>query len=219
VEAARAALLDPADVIDGSARVLRLHSPVDGVTLRRVRESAAVVAAGEPIVEVADTSELEIISDYLSPDAVRIQPGMPVIIARWGGDTPLNGTVRTVEPHGFLKVSALGVEEQRVWVVTDLTSPRELWSGLGDGYRVETQVVLWSSGDVLQVPTAALFRAPSGSWAAFIVRDGTAHRQAVEIGHRNGLSAEVIDGLAEGDTVILHPPDGLGDGARVRARG
>ncbi len=218
VEVAQAALLDPSEIAGGKARVLRLHSPVDGVVLRRVHESATVVTAGEPIVEVADTSELEIISDYLSKDAVQIRPGMPVRIERWGGKEPLEGVVRTVEPHGFLKISALGVEEQRVWVISDITSPRKLWAHLGDGYRVETQVVLWGSDAVLQVPTAALFRASDGGWAVFTVSDGRASQQPVEIGQRNGLAAQVLSGLEQGATVVLYPPDSLEDGTRVRAR-
>ena len=220
LEAANAALLEP---VSGSAvgpegPVLELRSPVDGVVLRRLRRSEAVVPQGEPLVEVADPAQLEVVADYLSSDAVAMRPGMPVIIDRWGGDEPLHGRVRLVEPAGFMKISALGVEEQRVWVVIDIVDPLESWQTLGDGYRVESKVVIWSADEVIRVPTAALFRAGDG-WAVFVAEDGRARVRAVEIGRRNGLQAELKEGLEEGDLVVIHPPDTVIDGVRIEQRG
>ncbi len=217
VAQARAALLEPGKG-NGGRGTLTVRSPVDGVVLERLRESAGVVAAGTPLLVVGDPSELEIASDYLSTDAVQIRPGMPVRIERWGGDGPLAGVVRRVEPHGFLKVSALGVEEQHVNVVTDFAEPRERWAALGDGYRVETAVVTWEGSSVLRVPVGALFRS-GGDWAVFGISEGRARLTTIELGHRGDLAAEVVSGLDQGDTVILHPPDSVSDGTRVAARG
>jgi HlyD family secretion protein len=142
---------------------------------------------------------------------------MRVQFERWGGDEPLAGVVRTVEPAGFTKVSALGVEEQRVLVIADITSPPALWERLGDGYRVEAGFILWEAADVLQIPASALFRA-GGEWYAFTVEDDRARRHKVEIGHRNGLQAQVLGGFKGGETVIVHPDDTLEDGSRVKDR-
>ncbi len=217
VSQARAALLEPGTGSHGRG-TLTVRSPVDGVVLERLRESAGPVAAGTPLLVVGDPAGLEIASDYLSTDAVQIRPGMRVEIGRWGGGDPLAGVVRRVEPHGFLKVSALGVEEQRVNVISDFTEPRSRWEALGDGYRVETHVVTWEGSSVLQVPTGALFRR-DGGWAVFAIAGGRARLTKVELGHRSDLAAEILSGLAEGDTVILHPPDSVSDGTRVEARG
>jgi HlyD family secretion protein len=219
LEAARAALIEPGwgARIEAGRPTLTLRSPIDGVVLRRLHESEAVVPQGEPLVEVADLSSIEVIADFLSTDAVRIKPGMPVLIDQWGGGAALKGKVRRVEPSGFQKVSALGVEEQRVWVVTDFEDPRTAWQSLGDGYRVEVRVVIADRQDVLEAPTSALFRRGDG-WAVFIVRDGVARPRAVQVGQRNGTAAEVVGGLARGDRVIVHPPDTLGDGTRVVER-
>jgi HlyD family secretion protein len=219
LESANAALLEPSMAGEGSSRrALRITAPVDGVVLVRHRESESVVAVGEPLLEVADPERLEVIADYLSSDAVRIRPGMSATIERWGGDTPLDARVRRVEPAGFMKLSALGVEEQRVWVILDLESPHAVWAGLGDGYRIEARVVLWSGDDVLQVPTSSLFRDDDGSWAVLIDDDGRASHRRIEIGHRNGLAAEVVSWLDEGDVVIVHPPDTVDDGSRISHR-
>lgn len=217
LEAANAVLLDPVEETDSVASVLELRSPVDGVVLRRIRESAAVVAQGEPLLEVADSTEIEVIADFLSKDAVQIRPGMQVILERWGGEEDLNGRVRLVEPAGFMKISALGVEEQRVWVVVELVDDSEVWQGLGDDFRVEVRVVVWTAEDALRVPTAALFR-DGESWAVFVDDDGRARLRPVETGHRNGLQAEVLVGLSESDVVIIHPPDSIGDGSRIARR-
>ncbi len=161
----------------GSSKVV-LHSPVDGEVLQRLRESSAVVGAGEPLLEVADPDELEIVADYLSTDAVRIRPGDPARIERWGGERALVARVRRVEPYGFTKVSALGVEEQRVNVILDFADPHEAWSALGDGYRVETRVIVWQSADVLKVPVSALFRPPGAEGETGRAADGGQGREA-----------------------------------------
>jgi len=218
--AARASLLETTMEETGrndSGRVITLRSPVDGLVLRRLRESEAVVPAGEALLEIADPAELEIVSDLLSTDAVRIRRGNPVLIEQWGGERPLRGVVRRVEPSGFTKISALGVEEQRVNVVIDFEDPREAWEALGDGYRVEVRVVVWERDEVLKVPTSSLFRDGDG-WAVFAVEEGRAVLRPLEIGQRNALEAEVLSGLGEGDQVIVHPSDSVADGVAVMAR-
>jgi HlyD family secretion protein len=201
----------------GRLENLTLRSPIDGVVLRRLRESEAVVPAGEPLLEVGDPANLEIVADYLSADAVAMRPGMPVEIERWGGQRPLSGRVRRVEPGGFLKISALGVEEQRVNVIIEFEDPRKAWEALGDGYRVDVRVVTWQGSDVVKVPGSALFRQGNG-WAVFLVRDRRAELRSVEVGHRGELEAEIRSGLAPADTVIVHPPEDLERGAKVKQR-
>ena len=192
-------------------------APVDGVVLKRLRESATVVPIGEPLLEIGDPASLEIVSDLLSTDAVRVSRGAPVIIDQWGGSGPLEGLVRRVEPSGFLKVSALGVEEQRVNVVIDFageTGP----GNLGDGFRVEVRIVTWQETAVLKVPVGALFRRGE-EWAVFLVDGGRARLQPLQVGQRNDREGQILNGLSEGQTVVVHPPDTLTDGARVRVRG
>lgn len=218
LEVAKAALMHTAGGSESVDREpMTLTSPIDGVVLSRLRESESVVAAGEPLLEVADPSRLEIVSDFLSTDAVRIAPGSPVYIEQWGGDTRLEATVRRVEPSGFTKISALGVEEQRVNVIIDFADPREAWEALGDGYRVEVQVVIWRGDEVTKVPTSALFRHETG-WAVFTVEDDTAHLVPVEIGHRNSLEAEVLSGIEVGTMLLVHPSDEVTDGIAVEER-
>ncbi|MFB3855143.1 MAG: efflux RND transporter periplasmic adaptor subunit [Vicinamibacterales bacterium] len=218
LEAANAALLEPASAAPGSpSGALTLTSPIDGVVLRRVRESEAVVQPGEPLVEVGNPNDLEIVADYLSTDAVRIRPGMPVLVEQWGGGRTLRARVRRVEPAGFMKISALGVEEQRVWVVIDFENPEDA-KALGDAYRVETRVVVWEQPDVLQVPTSAVFR-QEGQWAAYAVENGRAVLRRVRIGERNSTAVAIEEGLSANDRVILHPPDTVTDGVQVTARG
>ena len=197
---------------------MTLRAPIDGVVLRRLRESEAVVATGEPLLEVADPAKLEIVSDLLSTDAVRVSPGDRALIEQWGGGATLSGVVRRVEPSGFTKVSALGVEEQRVLTIVDLVSPPEAWQRLGDGYRVEAVFVLWEAGDVLQLPQSALFPGPEGEPCAFVLDGEVARRRAVTVGQRNGLQAQVLDGAREGERAITHPPDSVVDGRPVRVR-
>jgi HlyD family secretion protein len=215
LEVARAALIAPAGT---SAKPVILRSPVDGVVLRRLRESEATVMAGEPLIEIGDVSNLEIVADYLSTDAVRIEPGMPAIIDRWGGGDSLRARVRRVEPVGFVKVSALGVEEQRVNVILDFVDPREVWQGLGDGYRVEVRVIEWAAPKVLKVPSSALFRDGEG-WAVFALGpEQRVAKRAVTIGRDTGTEAEVLSGLSEGDRVVLHPSDRIEEGVVVAPR-
>lgn len=212
--AARAA----AGVTGGSApppAVLR--SPVAGRVLAVHGRSGGPVSPGQPLIEIGDTRAIEVIADVLSQDAVRIAPGTRVIIDQWGGDGELEAVVTRVEPEGTTRISALGVEEQRVPVRADITSPAAAWAGLGSGYRVLARFVLWEGTDVLQVPTSALFRSGDG-WAVFVARDGRAVRQAVEIGHQAGLAAEIVSGLSAGERVVVHPPNELADGTRISQR-
>ena len=219
LDRARAALLRPAVAAPPRrpAQALSLRAPADGVVLRRLHESEAVVPQGEPLLEIADTSSLEVIADFLSADAVNIEPGQPVSIEQWGGPEPLNGRVRRVEPSGFLKVSALGVEEQRVWVVIDFEDPRSAWRSLGDGYRVEARVVIWERPRVRRAPAGSLFRA-GDAWAVFVVEGGRAALRRVEVGRRSGVAAEILSGVRAGETVIVHPPDVVSGGTRVAGR-
>jgi len=200
----------------GGGGTVTLVAPVDGVVLKRLRESASVVPVGEPLLEIGDPATLEIVADFLSTDAVRISPGHPVVIDQWGGSQPLEGKVRRVEPSGFMKVSALGVEEQRVNVIVDFADEAEP-AQLGDAYRVEVRIITWREESVLKVPVGALFRRGQ-DWAVFRVDEGRAREQKVEIGQRNDREAQVLNGLAEGQAVILHPPDTLNDQDRVRVR-
>ena len=199
-------------------RAIDLKSPIDGVVLRRLRESASVVPAGEPLLEIADPEKLEIVSDMLSTDAVRIRPGHHVLIEQWGGDRTLTGRVRKVEPFGFTKISALGVEEQRVNVIVDFEDVREAWEALGDGYRVEIRVVIWEEDDVLKIPSSSLFR-HGEKWAVYRVDElSLATLQDVEVGQRNAREAQVLKGLTEGDQVIAYPNDQIESGVEVTPR-
>jgi HlyD family secretion protein len=202
---------------DVSGRVVTVTAPVNGVVLKRVRESETVVPAGEPLLEIGDPHGLEIVADLLSTDAVRVKPGARTMVEQWGGDKKLEARVRRIEPAGFTKISALGVEEQRVNVVLDFTNPAAAWAALGDAYRVEVRIVIWEAADVLKVPTSALFR-DGEKWAVYVASDDRARRTLIEIGQQTGQEGEVLSGLAEGARVILHPGDTLTDGARVKPR-
>jgi HlyD family secretion protein len=218
LEAARAELLSAAGRgMDGARERVRVRSPVDGRVLAVPQRSERAVREGEPLIEVGDPGSLEVEVDVLSSDAVRIRPGSGVVFTRWGGEGTLEGKVRRVEPAGFTKVSALGVEEQRVLVIADIISPRERWRELGDGYRLEAAFVLWEGEDVLQVPSGALFRHGEG-WAVFAAEKGRAALRPVTVGRRSGRSAQILSGLAEGDSVIVHPSEEIRDGVRVRER-
>jgi HlyD family secretion protein len=203
---------------DPAARRIVIRSPIDGVVLKRYRESEAVVPAGEPLLEVGDAGRLEIVSDLLSSDAVKVRAGQAVLVEQWGGEAPLRARVRRVEPAGFMKVSALGVEEQRVNVVMDFEDPREAWAALGDAYRVEVRIVVSEGEGVVKVPTSSLFRSGEG-FAVFAVDGGRARLRPVVVGRRNGLEAEIISGLEPDQVVVVHPSDAVRDGARVSARG
>jgi HlyD family secretion protein len=192
-------------------------APVDGVVLRRIRESETVVPAGDPLVEIGDPARLEIVVDLLSGDAVRVKPGARALVDQWGGERTLEARVRRVEPSGFTKISALGVEEQRVNVILEFVDPVEAWKALGDGYRVEPRIVLWESENVLKVPTGALLRTGE-RWGVYLIRDGRAALTPITIGHQNGQEAEVVAGLDPGAVLILHPGDTIADGVRVAPR-
>jgi HlyD family secretion protein len=218
LEAARTALSYTGDNNRSNPEAnVQVRSPIDGRILAIHQECEGVVAAGQSLLVVGDIRSLEIETDVLSEDAVRIKPGMRIEFHRWGGETALQGQVRTVEPVGFTKISALGVEEQRVLVISDITSDPAEWQDLGDGYRVEAEFILWESDDVLQIPASALFRFNDG-WALFVMEDGKAIRRAVKVGKRNGLSAQILEGLAEGEKVITHPDNKIDDGVSVKPR-
>lgn len=217
LEGARAALTRAGASGGRQGDRVTVRAPATGRVLAVRHESEGVVPAGTPLLEIGDPDRLEVEVDVLSADAVRIRPGTAVRFERWGGDGPLEGKVRVVEPVGFTKVSALGVEEQRVLVLVDITSPREEWKRIGDGYRLEASFVLWEEKDVLQVPSGALFRTGERS-AVYVVEKGRAKARTVEIGRQNGLAAQLLSGLAEGETVILHPGDAVAEGKKVRPR-
>jgi HlyD family secretion protein len=209
VEAARAALLQGGQ---GSSNAVPVRSPVNGRVLRVPEQSERVVAASAPLLELGNAGALEVIADVLSSDAVRIGVGNPVEIVEWGGDLPLRGRVRTIEPSAFTRVSALGVDEQRVNVIVDILDPP---ASLGDGFRVEIRATVWESPNVLTVPASAIFQR-GGQWSVFVTGDGRARHRIVQIGHRTGSQAEVLSGLREGEEVILFPSDRIDDGVRVR---
>ncbi|MEW6720789.1 MAG: HlyD family efflux transporter periplasmic adaptor subunit [Thermodesulfobacteriota bacterium] len=194
-----------------------VRSPATGRVMAVARESEGVVAAGTPLMVVGDPARIEVEVDVLSADAVRIAEGTPVRFKRWGGDGVLEGRVRRVEPTGFTKISALGVEEQRVFVIVDFTSPREIWERIGDGYRLVAGFVLWEEKDVLQVPEGAVFR-KGDRHAVYAVAGGRAKVREVTIGKRNGFAAQVLSGLTEGETVVVHPGDSVSDGRKVAPR-
>lgn len=219
---ARARLLDlGGGDRDGSPRrgddPIDMRAPIDGVVLRVLHESEGVVAVGEPLLELGDPGDLEIVADFLSSDAVRIRAGASVVIDRWGGETPIAGRVARVEPSGFTKISALGVEEQRVNVIIDFADGAVDGTGIGDGFRVEARVVVWQGEDVLQVPAGSLFRTGEG-WSVYRVDNGRARLHAVEIGARTPTHVEVLGGFEAGDEVVQHPGDSLAEGTRIRPR-
>jgi HlyD family secretion protein len=200
---------------EAAGRIVSVAAPVSGVVLKRMRESESIVPAGDPLIEIANPRQLEMVADLLSTDAVRVKPGARAIVEEWGGEKTLDARVRRIEPAGFTKISALGVEEQRVNVILDFVDSAAAWAALGDAYRVEVRIVLWESPSVLLVPTSALFRV-GDSWAVFIVDADRARRALVTLGHQTGQQAEVVSGLSEDARVILHPVDTLTDGARVK---
>ena len=197
--------------------VLPLLAPVDGVVLRVFTESAGVVQAGQPLLEIGDPASLEVVVEVLTTEAVAIEVGDPVELVRWGGGESLHGRVRVKEPSAFTTRSALGVEEQRVRVVIELQDPPEQRAGLADGYRVEARIEVDAVDDVLLLPSSALFRDGEG-WAVYTVRAGVAHEVAVELGLENADHAEVRSGLREGDVVIVHPGDTIREGVLVAPR-
>ncbi|MBL8823554.1 MAG: HlyD family efflux transporter periplasmic adaptor subunit [Planctomycetia bacterium] len=197
--------------------IYELYSPINGRILRVYQESAGPVTPGTRLVEVGDPTDLEVEVDVLSSDAVKIKPGARVFLERWGGTQTLTGRVRLVEPAGFLKLSALGVEEQRVYIIIDFDDLKKSDSALGDGYRVDARIVIWEGKDVLKVPTGALFRS-QGEWAVFRVVNQRSQLTKLQLGRKNSAEAEVLGGLSEGDQVILHPSDRIQHEVKVRSR-
>lgn len=201
-----------------SDSAIPLPSPISGRVLRVLQQSATTLPAGTPVVEIGDTQgDLEIVVELLSTDAVQVAEGNRVIIDNWGGAEALNGVVERVDPWGFTKYSALGVEEQRVNAVIQFTDPPEARASLGHGFRVEARIVVWEDPDTLIVPSSALFR-ENGDWRVFAVSEGIATITPVDIGRNNGLDAQVLSGLEEGQEVIVFPAAGLEDGAMVTRR-
>jgi len=190
-------------------------SPVSGRVLRVFQESARVVPSGLPLLEVGEPTDLELRIEVLSRDGVAIRPGARVIVEQWGGAEPLEARVRLVEPSAFTKISALGVEEQRVYVIADFVDPVEKRPTLGDNYRIEARVVVWEGKNVLRVPAGALFQR-GGLWQTFVVARGKTNLRTVKIGRSNGLETEILDGLKEGERVAVYPGDKVGDGTRVK---
>ena len=214
---ADAALMQTQTPGEVAAKPVEIIAPVNGYVLTVFEESARVVAQGTPIMEVGDPADLEAEIELLSSDAVGVRPGAEVSIEQWGGGNPLRGKVTLIEPGGFTKISALGVEEQRVKVRVNFTDPIPPEHPLGDRFRVEARIVTWKSERVLQVPTGVLFRR-GGDWMTFVFDGGRARITKVEIAHNNGVAAEVLSGLSEGQRVLLHPPDTVADGAAVKQR-
>lgn len=208
------ALLVATEALENGPERREVRAPIAGRVLRVMQESEAMVASGAPLLELGDPTDLEVVVDVLTTESVGIRPGAPVAIERWGGTASLQGRVRRVEPGAFTRVSALGVEEQRVWVVIDLVGPREGWAALGDGFRVDARITVEAIDNAALVPVSALFRR-GGGWAVFVVQDGAARERRVEVTRRAARSAMVAEGVAPGETVILFPPSALRDGARV----
>lgn len=212
VAAARAALLGAST---RDAAVVPVRSPATGRVLRVHSVSEGVVPAGTPLIELGDPGAIEIVVDVLSTDAVRLRPGAAAEIVDWGGDRPLQGRIRTIEPSGFTKVSALGVDEQRVNVIVDAGDDARV---LGDGYRVEVRLLEWEKADALLAPSSAVFE-EQGRWASWVVSGGRVHRREVRVGHRGSGEVEILGGLQAGDAVVLFPSDAIREGMRVKAEG
>ncbi len=221
LESARATLITARDADANSTSdpsiLIPVRAPISGRVLRVLQESEGVLSAGTVLMELGNPAELEIVVDLLSTDAVKINAGDRVIVDDWGGEIPLEGRVRLVEPFGFTKISALGIEEQRVNVVIDFESDQSEWQLLGHGYRVETRVVIQDRKNVLKIPVSALFRSGE-SWAVFVDDNSSAALREITLGMRNTLEAEVSAGLEEADVVILHPSDSIFDGVGIERR-
>ncbi len=200
-----------------SSNKVYVTTPAGGSIFRIYRESEGPVNVGEPLLDIGNIKNLEVRVEVLSSDAVKIKPGTAVFFKRWGGQGTLEGTVRIVEPAGFTKISSLGVEEQRVLVIADITSPVQMWRELGDGYRLEAHFVVWEGKNVLQIPTSSLFRSGK-DWAVFVAAKGNAVKRLIEAGQRNSSMTEIISGLQENEKVIVHPADEIIDGTWISPR-
>jgi len=215
---AAARMIDPSNVslTLNPACCIQIRSPVAGRVLKIIQESETIVQAGAPLIEIGDPRDLEVVAELLSGDAVQVIVGAPVSIDGWGGP-PVQGRVTRVDPAGFVKISALGIEEQRVRTWIDFTDPPETWKKLGHDYRVAVHIRIWQGNDVLTAPAGAFFR-KGDHWAVFAVREGRVRTILVETGHRNSRMVEVVSGLSEGDQVVLHPSDRIKDGVAVAVR-
>jgi HlyD family secretion protein len=214
LQQARALLTRGASGAASAAEPLVITSPVSGKILRVFQESARLVPAGFSLMEVGDPTDLEVRVEVLSRDGVAIKPGARVMLEQWGGAEALQARVRLVEPSAFTKISALGVEEQRVYVVADFVDPVEARPTLGDSYRVEARVVVWENASALRAPAGGLFQ-HMGEWQAFVVEGGRAQLRTVRTGRSNGIESEVVDGLREGDQIVVYPGDKVSDGTRI----
>jgi HlyD family secretion protein len=217
LETALASLIEPGGEAAADRGAVEVRAPVSGRVFKLLQESESVIQAGTALIEIGDPQDLEIVVELLSTDAVRVAKGAEVVIEEWGGGKSLRGRVLRVEPYGFTKVSALGIEEQRVNVVVDFTDPPALRSALGHGYRVETRIIVWQAADVIKAPVSALFRHRDG-WAVFTETEGMARLRPVSLGHRNSREAEIVDGIKEGERVVLYPSDRVVDGVQVVQR-
>lgn len=219
IATAEAALVSPGagPSGDGKGCCIQLRAPVDSQVLRVLQENESIVQPGQPIAEVGDPAQLEIVVDLLSSEAVQVADGDEVVITQWGGEGELQGRVRRVEPFGQQKVSALGIEERRVNVLVDIVSPREAWKRLGHGFQLDAAIVRWRADKALQVPVGALFR-QGEDWAVYRVDAGRARLTIVVTGHLNDATAEITKGLTPGDRVILHPGESITDGVKVTPR-
>ncbi|WP_395374232.1 efflux RND transporter periplasmic adaptor subunit [Marinicella sp. W31] len=220
LEKVEAILLSPTETQDlhGTCECLNIVAPVSGKVLKILHKSEGVITAGTPLLEIGNPNQLEIFVELLSSDAVQVENGQTVNISNWGGEEQLQGVVSRIEPIGFTKVSALGIEEQRVNVIIDFTSPLQQRRRLGHGYQVDVEVVLWESESVLKVPLTALFRDQQQQWSVFVEVQGKARKRQLQLGYMNSLNAEVLQGLKEGEVIVLHPNEKIRDGVQVRAR-
>lgn len=203
----------------GRGPAVPVRAPAGGAVLSVITESEGVIAEGTPLMTIGNPTAIEAVVDLLSREAVQVRPGDRVEISQWGGPEPLVGVVERVEPFGRLKVSALGIEEQRVDVIVGFAAnAASRLARLGHGYQIDATIVLWSSDNALRVPVGALFRGGDGGWQVFVNDRGRARQRSIRLGHLNDEFAEVLQGLAEGDEVIVNPSSSLDDGSRVRPR-
>jgi HlyD family secretion protein len=216
VQRAQANLMSPANttVAHGLCACVSILAPISGRVLKVLNKSEGVVIAGTPLVEIGDPKNLEIIVELLSFDAVKVQPGQKVNITNWGGEEDLLGRVSQIEPIGFKKVSALGIEEQRVNVIVSFASDASRWLRLGHGYQLDVQILLWQGTDSLTVPVTALFRVQR-QWAIYAVKNSRVERRLVQVGRRNNFMVEILSGLNKGDTYVVHPNDQIKEGVKV----
>ncbi len=218
---ARASLIEAGEGLPDKAAptgcCVPVRAPVDGRILSVLHESAGIVEAGDPLIEIGDPQNIEVVVDLLSTDAVRVATGASVFIEAWGGENILRGKVRRVEPTGFTKVSALGIEEQRVNVIIDFTGNSNAWRRLGHGFRVQLRIVVWEKEQTLRIPVGALFR-NGQDWAVFTFNEGQTRQRKIQIGQRNSAFAEILSGVREGAKIVLHPSDRIIDGVAVVPR-